>query len=274
VPRFTFAIWLAFGVLVAGVARGVPATAETIRVGGTGAGTVAMHALAEAIETGSGVAVRTLPSLGSAGGMRALNDGRLDLAVIGREMADAEAKAGARIAFVLRTPFVFVTSEPVVPRMRAADLVAAYADPKARWPSGRPVALVLRQRSDGDARLLDTVLDGMAAAVEGARRRPEVLVSTVDDDNADMAERTAGSLATMSYSQVMTEARKVRMVTIDGVAPSLESFSDGRYPHGRSFFLVAPAKPGEAALRVLAFLRSAAGAEALRAVHCLPGDVR
>lgn len=243
-----------------------------MRIGGTGAGMVTMAALATAIEAGSGVTLRTLPSLGSAGGMRALNDGRIDLAVTGRPISAGEAKGGAQVALALRTAFVFVTSEPGAPSLRAAEILAAYSDPKAKWPSGQPVVLVLRQRSDADATLLDRMLDGMAPAVERTRKRPEVLVSMVDDDNAELAERTAGSLATMSYSQLMIEARKLRAVAIDGVAPSLETFADGRYPYGRPFYLVVPAKPGDATLRLLTFLRSPAGVDALRKAYSLPSD--
>ena len=76
----------------------------------------------------------------------------------------------------------------------------------------------------------------------------------------------------MSYSQLMIEERRLRTVAIDGVAPSLEAFEDGRYPHGRSFLLVVSAQPGAAVQRVMAFMRGPAGAAALRGVHCLVGD--
>ena len=264
--------WTALVAMLASVVTPVPAGAETMRIGGTGAGVVTLTALSGAIQDRTGVAVGRLPSLGSAGGMRALADGRIDIAVIGRAMTQEESKGGARVAMVLRTPFVFVTSEPVAPSMGVEEIVAAYADLRARWPSGRPVALLLRQRSDGDAMLLDRLVPGMAAAVERARKRPEVPVSVVDDDNAEMAERMRGSLATMSYSQLMIEERRVRVVRVNGVDPSLETFATGQYPYGRSFLLVVPQRPSGAAERVLAFLGSAAGAEALRGVHCLVGD--
>ena len=177
--------WLVIAALLA--AAGGPVRAETIRIGGTGAGTVTLAALSEAIQAGSGVAMQALPSLGSAGGIRALNDGRIDIAVLGRAMSQEEAKAGARVAAVLRTPFVFVTSEKGAPSMRADEIIAAFADPRARWPGGQPVVVVLRQRSDGDAIVLDGMFEGMAAAVALSRKRPEVPVSMVDDDNAEIA---------------------------------------------------------------------------------------
>jgi phosphate transport system substrate-binding protein len=241
-----------------------------MRVGGTGAGVVTIAALAEAAAT-VGVRIEALPSLGSTGGVRALGDGRIDLAIIGRAMTPEEMKPGLQVVFELRTPFVFVTSLPAAPSMTPAELVAAYGDPRARWPSGGPVAVVLRQRSDGDAIMLNGLIPGMDAAVELARKRPGVPVSAVDDDNAEYAERTKGSLATMSYSQVMIEARRVRTIAINGVAPSLQALADGSYPYSRPFYLVVPAKPGAAAQRFVAFLQSDAGRDALRGVHSVVG---
>lgn len=119
--------------------------------------------------------------------------------------------------------------------------------------------------------LVTRLFAGMDVAVEPARKRAEVPVSIVDGDNAEIAERTLGSLAMMSYSQLMIEQRLLRMVAIDGISPSLEALEDGRYRYGRSFYLVVPAAPSAAAKRFAAFVHSADGIAALRQVHCLPG---
>ena len=244
--------------------------AEVVRIGGTGAGTVTLFALSEAAAA-AGVALEALPSLGTAGGLRALGDGRLDLAIAGRPVMPEEAKTGLQVVAEIRTPFVFVTSLAAPPSMTPAELVDAFANPRVRWPSGGPITVVLRQRSDGDALLLSTLIPGMDAALEIARKRPEVPVSVVDDDNAELAERTKGSLATMSYSQVRIEARKVRPIAINGVAPSLQALGDGSYPYGKSFLLVVPAKPSAATQRFVVFLQSDAGRDALRGVHSMIG---
>ena len=256
------AVFALAGVLVPGAAR-----ADVLRVGGTGAGTIGLVAMSDAVAAGAGVRIQGLPSLGSAGGMRALAGGRIDLAIIGRAVSAEEARSGARVAATVYTPFVFVTSRAAAPAMKLAEVVEAYGNSRAQWRDGSPVTLVLRQRSDGDAILLDRLFQGMAAAVERARKRSEVLVSVVDDDNADMAEQTGNSLATMSYSQVRIERRKLQVIAVNDVAPSVASVRDGSYPYARPFHLVLPAKPGAAALRFVAFLQSERGKDALRDVH-------
>lgn len=257
--------------LLASVFAGGAARADVVRIGGTGAGTITLAAIAEQAAAGSGVVLQPLPSLGSAGGMRALNAGRIDLAILGRLMMPDEAKSGARVVAEIRTPFVFVTSLSAAPVMTGAEIVEAFGNQRARWRDGGPIALVLRQRTDGDAILLNTMLAGMDAALEQARTRPEVLVSIVDDDNADLAERTKGSLATMSYNQLMVESRKLRAIAINGVAPSLKAYEDGSYPYGRPFYLVVPATPSAATMRFVAFLQSERGQDVLRGVHSVLG---
>ena len=247
------------------------AGAEVIRLGGTGAGATALAAALRMLEPESGVSAEAVPSLGSAGGMRALQGGRIDLAVLGRPMTPDEATRGARVGAVFRTPFVLVTSRKAESAMTTAQIIDAFANPRARWPDGQPVTLILRQRSDGDAGLLNRMLPGLEGAVERARARPEVAVSTVDDNNADLAETADGSLASMSYSQFRMEKRKLQAIAIDGVAPSLEAYREGRYPHGRPFLVIVPASPRAATLRVLEVLQSERGAEVLRQLHCLLG---
>ncbi len=65
------------------------------------------------------------------------------------------------------------------------------------------------------------------------------------------------------------EKRNLRFVALDGVTPSLESYANGSYPFGKSFYLVLGAKKSPGAERFLEFLRSPEGAVALRKADLL-----
>jgi phosphate transport system substrate-binding protein len=174
-----------------------------------------------------------------------------------------------RQAFVLRTPFGLVTSHRN-PNGFRSDQVAKIFTNATSWDDGTPIRIVLRPRSDSDTPLLGSLFPGMAAALEAARRRPEVPIAATDQDNADAAERIQTSLAGATLTQIMLEQRKLRFVPIDGVAPTMDAFETGKYPYAKVMYVVVPAAPAKASLRFLEFLQSPAGEAAMRAAYVLP----
>jgi phosphate transport system substrate-binding protein len=100
-------------VFFAGAVRAEPE--QPLRIGGTGGALAAMRQLADAFaEQDKTVRPDVLPSLGSGGGVRAMVEGAIEVAAVGRPLTDAEQAAGAAPAVCWRVPFVFVTSHPVV----------------------------------------------------------------------------------------------------------------------------------------------------------------
>ena len=73
------------------------AGAEMLKIGGTGGDLGTMRLLGSAFERIHGdVTVKVLPSLGSGGGIRAVQAGAIDIAVSSRPLNDKERKAGVR----------------------------------------------------------------------------------------------------------------------------------------------------------------------------------
>jgi phosphate transport system substrate-binding protein len=242
-----------------------PVSAETLRVGGTGAAVAMLPQLFAAFDGGDAIKLEVIPSLGSAGGLRALADGVLDLAVSGREPSAEERKKGLTVIATIRTPYVLVTSRPGESGLKSSEVATMFGSPQAAWPDKMPVRIVLRPRSDSDSAVLAAAFPGMTAALEEARKRPDVPIAATDQDNAETAERLRGSLAGATFTQIKTENRNLRFVAIDGVAPSLEALDSGAYPYTKTLYFVAPAKPRPALERFVVFLRSVAGQAALRA---------
>ena len=246
-----------------------PVSAEAVRVGGTGAAIAMLPQLFAAFDGGDAIKLDVIPSLGSTGGLRALSDGVLDLAVSGRDLTAEERAKGLTVVASVRTPYVLVTSRPGENGLKSSAVAAMFGSPQATWPDKMPVRIVLRPRSDSDSAVLAAAFPGMAAALEEARKRPDVPIAATDQDNAETAERLPGSLAGATFTQIKTEKRNLRFVAIDGVAPSLEGFESGAYPYTKTLYFVAPAKPRPAVERFIVFLGSVAGQAALRAAGTL-----
>jgi phosphate transport system substrate-binding protein len=265
--KFAFALTLASQWLAAEAVA-----AEVLRVGGTGSATATLERIGSDFLNATGIKIEVVPSLGSSGGIRAVADGVLDVAVSARPLSHKEAAERLSEVPVARTPFGFVTSNLRPNGLKGDDIAAIYRSEDPRWADGTPIHVILRPRSEADSLFLASYFPGMGAALEAARRRPDLPVAANDQDNAQMAEALAGSLTASSLTQVKMEKRNLRFVAIDGVEPTLENLESGAYPYARTLFLVFPGKRSAAAERFLEFLRSPQGKKLLRETGSLPAE--
>jgi phosphate transport system substrate-binding protein len=244
--------------------------ADLLRVGGTGGATALLGYLGKPFTAATGVVVEVIPGLGSGGGISAAAAGVLDLAVSGRPLSPAELQHGLVQVVTMRTPYVLATSRPLPTSMTEQEIINAFAKEKAAWPDGTKIRLILRPRPESDNVSLVGLFPGMAAALDEARKRPELPVAATDQDNADMAESLAGSLIGTTYTQITMEARHLRPIAINGVAPTIEAFQSGTYPYTKMFYVVHQQQPSASARRFVQFMRSAEGLRAMREAGCLP----
>jgi phosphate transport system substrate-binding protein len=239
-------------------------------MGGTGAGLQLLQRLGEAyVVTAPDVDIQILSSLGTDGGSQALADRVIDIAVTSEPLKPEEAEKGLREIATARTPFVLVTSRSAPEPLQANEVAAAFGGEKASWLDNDPIRIVLRPETESDTRLLEQYFPGMSEALARARLRPEVPVAATDQDNATAAEEIEGSLTSATLVQMLTEARDLRRIWIDGVEPTLENLETGRYPYEKTlhFLVLATARP--AASGFAQFLRSEAAAVIMRDVGIL-----
>lgn len=239
-------------------------------MGGVGASTAMLPPLFAAFDPKGEHQLEVIPALGSSGGLRAAADGMLDVAVSGRALKPDEKAQGLTQSIAIRTPFVLVTSKPQPSTLKSIEIADIYLSAKAVWPDRSPMRIIIRPASDSDTPLLGGMFPRMVSALEQARKRGEIPVAATDQDNADMAETTPGSLAGSTFTQVLGERRKLHFIPIDGVEPSLENLERGAYPFAKTFYFVLPAKKNPIAERFVAFLGTAKGQAALRATGNLP----
>jgi len=246
------------------LSAGEVATANTLRMGGSGAATMLLPDLFEAFEGSGAVKLKVIPSLGSNGGLRALTEGVLDVAVSGRLLTEQERAAGLRTVLSIRTPFVLVTSHPQPNGLRSSEIADLFKSLRPTWGDGSSIRIILRPKSDNDTATLGGTFPGMAAAIETARQRPDIPVAATDQDNADLAERVPSSLSASTLTQIIAERRALRVVAIDGVEPSLEALENGSYPYPKTLDFIMSPRTSPHAEAFIAFLRSSTGQAAMR----------
>jgi phosphate transport system substrate-binding protein len=171
---------------------------------------------------------------------------------------------------VLRTAYVLATSQPNPNGLKAADLPKIFSEPSPAWGDGTPMRIILRPRSETDTALLGELFTGMDKAIEALRQRPEVPIAATDQDNASLAERTAGSLTGTTLTQIKTEHRDLRVVPINGLEPTRAAFEGGTYPFAKKLYFVVRTNAGPDVRRYMDFLHSPQGIKSLRDADTLP----
>lgn len=258
---------------IALAAIGASAAAETtLLFGGTGSATELTRQLGASFAASEpGVSIEVIPSLGSSGGIAAVIDGALDVAVSSRGLKPAESEADLAVLVLARTPFGMVSSVSDPGNIAAADLATFYTSTSSTWPDGTAVRVILRPKSESDTKLLGDMFPGMAEAIDQVRTRPEVPVAATDQDNAETAERIPGSLVATTLAQTVTEHRKLHFMRIDGVEPTLANLEAGTYPFEKQFHFVFAASPNPLVARFIDYMRSPEAVAVLRDAGSLPG---
>jgi len=221
------------------------ALAESIRISGTGGAIGTMRILGEAFrKTNPGIRVNILPVMGSSGSVKAV-------------------LAGAGETRYARTPFVFGANGTLkMTGLTLGGLVEIYAG-KRDWESGKRIRLVLRPPEDSDIPVLKGMSPGMSAAVDIAMRRKGMIRATTDHDVADAIENVPGAFGGTTLSLVLSEKRALRIISLDGIAPSVRTMADRSYPYRKTFFMVTKKNPPAPVRRFIDFVRSPAGSAIL-----------
>ncbi len=247
------------------------AFAEPLRLGGTGTATEMLSQVGAQFTAASEVKVDVVHSLGSTGAIRALADGKLDIAVSARPLKADESAEDLRQVSILRTVFVLATSHREPKGLKAGDLPKIFAAEKPTWADGTPIRVILRPRSETDNALLGKLFAGMDQAIETARRHAEIPIAATDQDNVALAERTPGALIGTTLTQLKTEKSMLVTVSLDGIEPTLANFERGVYPFAKNLYFIARTNSSPETQRFVDFLRSPQGVKALRDAAVLPG---
>lgn len=245
-----------------------------LRISGTGSGIGGLTRVAAIFEKRPpGHAVNVLPAYGSSGGIAALLDRQLEVAVSNRPPSPQEiARAaiapapaapggrgtpavratpaatgasleasGAALRFVeyARTPLVIAVHRRLgVSELSSDQLARLYADGPAAYPNGQRARPVLRDPQDIDSRLIGSIAPAARAAHESALARKGMLRAVTDTEAAELAEQVPGAFAATTLAQILSEGRNLVPLRIDGREPTVEALAAGLYPYFKPLFVI------------------------------------
>lgn len=245
---------------------------EVVRVGGTGSGLGVMKALAEAFEKSHPhTKIKILPSLGSSGGVKALLDGALDVAVSARALKADETRTGAVAVEFARTPYIFIANNSVNKTdLTTRELEMILTGQLLKWPDGARIRPILRPAADTDTMIIKNISKEMEQAVAAFHARPNMLIAITDQESADLVAKIPGAMGGSTLTQVETEKSSVKILSFNGLMPNLDALDKGRYTLVKPLYMVTSPKTAAAALRFTQFVRSAKGHAILIKSGALP----
>ena len=251
-----------FGLSLAALPAAAADAPVEIVIGGTGAALGAMKALGDAYTAATPQArVRTIASLGSGGGIKALAAGAIQVAVTSRPLTDDERAKGLVERELIRTPFVFAVHQKApVTQVSLAEVAEIYAGSRASWKDGTKTRPILRPATDIDNEVLSAMSPALRQAVKTAHQHPGKNIAVTDTDTADEIERVPGAVGTSTLLLIASEKRALKALEVEGVAGTVANMRTGRYPYRKSIYLVVSGNSGPAANAFVAFVASPAAA--------------
>ena len=241
-----------------------PADDGVLDLAGSGTNLPGIRRLARRFAAETGIPVRVHASVGSSGGVAALLDGVIDLALASRPLRGGERAAGLRAVAYAVTPVVVAVHTDVPARsLDAAGLAALLDGSRPTWSDGTPVVFVLREPGDSSVAVMTRAHPELARAIERARARGLHRVAVHDADVWPILESMPGAAAIVAEGDLGRHP-DVRAVPFEGHRPTVAAVATGRYPYRKRLFVVLPPRPTPAARRFAAYVTTPTARAVLR----------
>ncbi|MCI7145762.1 MAG: phosphate ABC transporter substrate-binding protein [Clostridiales bacterium] len=204
---------------------------------------------------------------GSGTGITAVSEGRCDIGLSSRDLKDEEKEAGLEATeLALDGIAVIVNSENEVSDLSLEDIKAIYTGEITNWSElgGADGEIVLIGREAGSG-----TRDGFESITETEEQcayRQE-LTST-----GDVITTVSNNPNAIGYASLAAVDDTVKPVSVDGVAPSEDTISDGTYKIQRPFMLVTKTdgELSEAAQKFFDYATSAEAADIISEAGAVP----
>lgn len=234
---------------------------DLLTIGGSGSSLGTIKILAKVFERSHPeIKVKVLPSLGSAGAVRALSKKAIDIGLVTRSLTKEESTVGLVVTPYAISPFIFVANRKAgITNITHNEIVKIYEGEWLVWPCGERIRTPLRQRNETDIRIVKAISPAMSNAMETAMSRPGMIVANTDQDNSDLIESVPGAFGFSTLTQVIAEKRRLIILSYEGVRPTIKNLVNRSYPFSKPFFTVTREQTSEPARKFLRFMRSPKG---------------
>lgn len=218
----------------------IPSFAEELSLPGSGNPEFILGKLAEAFNASQTRHHVTIPeSEGTAGALRAIEEGSATLARVGRPLKESEQAGGIRYIPLGLDPVVFVAGAGVtVKGITSAQAVAIYKGDISDWSElggeAAPIRAIGREVSDSSRKAMGAYIPELLDITYG----PGIKVVHLDPQLIELLDRYPSSFGILNRSATLACQTPVVHLELDGAAPTIANLEGNRYPVWREMGLI------------------------------------
>jgi phosphate transport system substrate-binding protein len=208
---------------------GPAAAGGKIVISGSGDSQDLLRAMASAFEKANpGARVVIAKSIGSDGGIRAVERGAADLGRIARLVTEKDRKFSLNHVVFAFSPVVFICNANVqkVDNLTYTQIVGIYSGRITSWSQlggeRRPIYVANREEGDSSRTAIEETVPGFNEITSFAG---EVIKST--PENIAIVEKYKDTIGYGPLS--MLKGRKLKVLKVEGISPSLRNVQSGKY---------------------------------------------
>lgn len=190
-------------------------------------------ALGEAFEKGNQGVTFTYNPTGSGSGITAVYEGRCDIGLSSRNLKEEEKAQGLTETVLAYDGIaILVNPENPVSELTLEEIAAVYTGEITNWAQlgGNEGEIVLIGREAGSG--TRDGFESVTGTKDACLYRQEL------SSTGDVITTVAGNPSAIGYASLASVKDTVKVLEVEGIAPSEETVKDGTYPVQRPFVLV------------------------------------
>lgn len=234
---------------------------------GSGSNLPLTRRLVEGWMVAGGGEAQVLASIGSGGGLQALSDGLIDIALVSRPLREDERSAVDEVPYARAG--IVVATRLELGDMDLRTLRAIYAGTRTETPGGQRIVPILREEGDSTFAALSARDAEFGAAIRDAQREERFRSVFTDQSMEHVLSTVHGALGLLDQGFLEAQATDVRSVPF-GPVPTPAVLARGEYPYTKDLLLALPRSPRASAIAFVDFVRGPVGRRIIQDAAYMP----